>query len=390
MKTKTNQYKNLKVLVLDGPGRQVMPVLKGLHNLGCNITTICNSKLDLGYSSRYPNTKLLKKCKNDFDLESFVDSEIRSNKYDIVIPLSDKMTLFLAEHFKEYSSFVKMPIPSLETFMKAYDKQITMDICKQIGIPHTITCSQGESIDSFIKRNSGYPIVIKPRSACGSIGFHSFKNEEELRAFLKANGPIDSYLVQEYVQQNGRQFNVHAFFDDEGNPSFILPTEKCRWFPVDGGSSCFARTIKNETIYNQCFKLLKEIKWRGCCEIELIEDKKTGEFKVMEINGRTSACVKICQLAGINIAKCMIELSLGKNVENQQPPFKDVRMRCIHTDFLWFLKSKTRFKSKPSWFNNHHTHDQIYDFFDPIPFFAYSIQAITRYKKEMKKRSRKQ
>ena len=98
--------------------------------------------------------------------------------------------------------------------------------------------------------------------------------------------------------------------------------------------------------------------------------------------------MKICQLCGVNIAKSMVEMSLGKAVTKQCPPFKDVRMRCIHTDLLWFLMSPKRFQTKPSWFNNHHTHDQIFSLSDPWPFFTFSMQSVLSLRKEMEKRSR--
>lgn len=383
-------YDNISVLVLDGSGRQVMPVIKGLHRLGCKITTICTSSLDLGYASKYPDNKLLfKNLSSEKEMETIVDREIRSKKYDIVIPLSDKMTLFLSKNFDEYNGMIGMPIPKHDVFLKAYDKQTTMEICQSIGIPCTISKLKNEDFESFVERINGYPIVSKPKSACGSIGFHRINNKEEFNKLVETNEiNLESCIIQEYVPQDGRQFNVHAFVGANDDILYIVVTEKVRWFPIDGGSSCFSRTIKNDTIKEHCVKLLKSIHWRGCCEIELIEDTRTGVAKVMEINGRTSACVKICQLAGINISKSIVEYALGIDTNEQIQKYDDVRMRCIHTDLLWFFKSKKRFKTKPSWFNCYHTHDQIYDFFDPLPFFTYSIQSIGRYKKEMKKRRR--
>ena len=388
-KSKSNNKENkLKVLLLDGFGRQAMPVLRGLSKIGCSVTTICNSKLDVGYSSKYSHKKLIVKENDNSDsVENFVDAEIMKQKYYVVIPLSDKMTFFLSKNWDKYSKVIKSPIPNFETFLNAYDKQNTMDICQKMNIPCTRTRFLDESVDDFIIRNGGFPIAVKPRSSCGSIGFKRINNKKELDAFLK-DVNIDDYVFQEFVEQDGKQFNVHAFFDNNNEASFIVPMEKCRWFPVDGGSSCFARTVNDDKLIEQCLKLLKAINWRGVCEIELIEDKKSGEKKVMEINGRPSACIKICELAGINVSKSMIEYAIGVPVTKQIKPFKDVRMRCIHTDFLWLIKSKSRFKTKPNWFNNYRTHDQIFSIFDPIPFFTFSIQSAAKYKKETKKRER--
>lgn len=384
-------YTELKVLVIDGPGRQIIPVLDGLHQLGCKITTLNYSKLDIGYASRYPQKKLLyREIEHDIEAtKKAVDQEIRSGKYDVIIPLGDVMTEYLTKHRDEYAPLIKFAIPDYETFMKAFDKQQTMEICQDTGVACTKTKYASEGMEDFLRRVGGYPIVAKPRSSCGSVGFHCIRSQAEFDKLMET-GKInfDEYVIQEYVDQSGDQYNVHAFMDTNDEVTFIVPTQKCRWFPVDGGSSCFCRTIDRPDLVEQCTALLKAVHWRGCCEIELIEDPATGIAKVMEINGRTSACVKICQLFGVNIAKSMVELAYGEPVTKQYIPFHDVRMRCIHTDILWLLKSPKRFSAKPSWFNNSHTHDQIFSLSDPWPFFTFSLQSVMRYKTEMKKRSR--
>lgn len=380
----------IKVLLVDG-GRQAIPVLQGLNEINCHITTISYSKLDVGFVSKYPHTKLLfKEARNNTELmKSIVDREIRTGKYDVVIPLGDIMTEYISQNLAEYNKYIRTFIPEYATFLKAFDKQRTMELCQEIGIPCTRTKYATESMDDFLSRIGGYPIVAKPKSGFGSIGFHCIRSEEEFNRLISSETiDFEKYIIQEYVEQDGDQYNVHAFIDCNDDVSYIVTTQKCRWFPVDGGSSCFCRTIDRPDIASQCANLLKAIHWRGCCEVELIQDTKSGEVKVMEINGRTSACVRICQLCGINIAQSMIEQSCGQKVTKQLKPYSDKRMRCIHTDLLWFLKSPNRFKTKPNWFNPIHTYDQIFTLKDPMVFFAFSLQSVAKYKEEINKRSR--
>ena len=298
------------------------------------------------------------------------------------------MTEFVSAHLNEIRNYINTFVPDYSTFLKAYDKQLTMDICQEIGVPCPLTKSQNESLASFVER-VGFPFVAKPRSACGSVGFHCIRTNEQLDDLL-LTGKVNEndFVFQEFIEQSGEQYNVHLFMDDKDKIVFSVPTRKCRWYPVDGGSSTYCMTIDRPDLTDLCTRLLKKIHWRGYCEIELIEDPYSHEAKVMEINGRTSACVKICQLFGINLAKSMIELAMNLNVESQNIPFHDVRMRCIHTDLLWLINSKNRFSVSPSWFNNVHTHDQIFSIKDPIPFFTFSIQSVKRYGRETERRRR--
>jgi len=144
--------------------------------------------------------------------------------------------------------------------------------------------------------------------------------------------------------------------------------------------------VERNDIIASCSKLLKIIKWRGAADIDLIQDPRDGKAKIMEINPRVSGSVKIVFSSGINIAEQIIQLATDKPVSNYLEYKKDVRLRCIHTDLLWFIKSSQRFNTKPSWFSWKNTRDQIWSVDDPLPFFTFSIQAVLKYKREMKKR----
>ncbi len=52
-------WEKTRVLVLDGERRQSLTIIKGLTDLGCYIATLNTSKIDIGYTSRYPNEKLI-------------------------------------------------------------------------------------------------------------------------------------------------------------------------------------------------------------------------------------------------------------------------------------------------------------------------------------------
>mgnify|MGYP004596638583 FL=1 len=132
--------------------------------------------------------------------------------------------------------------------------------------------------------------------------------------------------------------------------------------------------------------MLKLINWRGPADIDLIQDERDGKAKIMEINPRVSGSVKIAFVSGVDQARQMIELLYGKNVTKYEKYKIGQRLRCSQTDLLWFLKSKDRFSSKPSWFSLKNTKDQIFSLSDPLPWFAFSLSGVLKYRKEMEKR----
>ena len=80
-----NIYKNIKVLLIEGRARQVLPVSKALREMGCEVTTYNSSKLDPGYASKYPHRKLLAYCDIHNPEDSFmaIKKELEVYKYDL-------------------------------------------------------------------------------------------------------------------------------------------------------------------------------------------------------------------------------------------------------------------------------------------------------------------
>lgn len=377
-------------LVLDGNSRQCLPVIRGVSNLGAKVTTVNVSKLSNGYASKFPSSRLIKP--EEVDLYSFILEEVKRKKYDVMIPLSDASTDMVTLHYDEFCKYVSMPIPNRKIFLDAYNKQNTMRVCTEIGIPCPITKMDDEKLEIAVKR-IGFPLIVKPRMACGSKGLKIVKSYSQLKKLIENQEIIlEEYVIQEFVPQTGKQYNIHLFMDDQQVLCSGVVTEKTRWYPVDGGASCLCRTVVNKKILKNCEKLLKAIGWRGYCEIEMIEDPRDGEFKVMEINGRASASIKIMQLAGVNIGEQMAQLASGHPVTKYISYPNDVRMRRLVTDILWFVQSQDRFTRRPVWFSPIRTHEVVFSLDDPKPFFASVTDLllhIGRFQAEMKKRKRK-
>lgn len=385
------EFKNITVLLVDGGDRQTLPMAKAFKILGCNVATLNSSRLDLGYVSRYPDEKILDKsihdCK-DAHIKA-IRKCIESKRYNLLVTTSDDTAEALSLMKDEYKDVVKIAVPEPELFYMAYDKNRTMKICMDNGIPCPKTYFDIKDVDSLLAKNLQFPIVVKPRKSFGAIGFHKVEDETQLKILCeKIKNELDAYVFQEYIPQTDIQYECAMFVDNQNAVKTSCVFSKNRWFPVDGGSSTCNVTVDYPEIVESCTRLLQKINWRGAADIDLILDPRDGVPKIMEINPRVSGSVKVVLNAGVNIAKQIVELAFCKNVTPYLESQKGICLRCIHTDLLWFLKSKKRFDTKPSWFSWKKTSDQVWSWSDPLPFFAFSLQAVLKYKREMKKRAR--
>ena len=365
----------IKILLIEGRARQVLPICKSLVALGCEVTTFNNSKLDPGYASRYPHRKILSYFDPNDEVESLkaVRCELEKYKYDLIIPLNDEVARLLSKNKNELSKLVTIACNDWGVFEFASDKLKTMIACMDNNIPCPKTFLSKED---FVNSENcvQYPVVVKPRTGCAAVGFHVSANKKDTLEYLnKATAKYGPMLIQEYIPQDGLQYKAELYIDRHGELKGACVFAKVRWYPINGGSSTLNETVNRPDIVENCKKLLTAIGWRGYADIDLIEDKRCDDVKVMEINPRITGSVKICFEAGVNFSQMILADYLNKEVQ----PMFDVKhryMRFMHT-------------CKPSWFKFTETCDQIFSWSDPWVFIAFTIQGFAKLKVDKKKRA---
>lgn len=389
MKDNNQPYHNVRVLLIEGRARQVMPLMESLHKLGCHVTTYNASKLDMGYASHYPDRKVLSFCDSKDPEKSWeaISAELKTKQYDLVIPLNDFVAIMLSQHKEELKPYVTVAANDWEVFQFASDKFKTMKVCMEKNIPCPKTYLADETLTDLSSLDLTYPICIKPRTGYSAVGFRKIDNPEELEHIVEATKEkYGAPLIQEYIPQTDLQYKAELFVDKEGNVKSCCIFSKVRWYPISGGSSTLNMSVHRPDIQESCERLLKAIGWRGYADIDLIQDPRDGVAKIMEINPRITGSVKICYACGVNFSEQILQDYLGLPVTEYMDYPEGQYLRYLHTDLLWFIKSPTRFSCKPSWFNFRHSVDQIWSIKDPWPFFTYSLANLTKIKADSKKR----
>jgi Carbamoylphosphate synthase large subunit (split gene in MJ) len=384
------EYKGKTVLLLDGYGRQIPSILHQLHELGCVVTTVCESKLDAGYTSRYPQKRIVVKGirENKKVYRQEIENELKRNHYDILFPVLETATdICIGGDLQDRYRNLKIIAASREAFLKAYDKQQTMKICMENQIPCPITKMDNETMEEFLAKID-FPLVAKPRKGSGAAGFKRIMNRKQLYKYL-ADGiiKVEEYVIQELIPEGGLQYGGYVMMDRDHKPQSTLVVESCRWFPIDGGPGCYIRTINHKAMAAYSNRLLECLDWTSFGHIGFIMDPRDHTPKVMEINGRIPASIKICEWAGTKPVKNMLDLAYGKTLTPMKKRIpENLALRYFHTDLLWLIKNPNRLKAKPSWFYCRKQRDYIFSWQDPIPFFSYAIEHILTYRKDMAKR----
>ena len=376
-----------KILLLDSEGVQVVCMARELNKLGHELTALCAQKVSSGYATKYLHHKYVSP---NVHLEAqvfkiYFYEHIKEHQYDLIIPMGDESAYFLSCEKETVEQQYKMlcAVETYSTFELANDKQMLMDVCERYNIVHPKTRAISEDLKS-VADYVGFPAMIKPNLSAGAKGITRVECLDELKEKYPAIAEsFGACTLQQYVEQPDYYYNVMLFRKSDGQIAASTIIKIRRFFPLKGGTSCYSETIEHSFLLEQCERCLEKLNWHGFADFDVLEDKCTGELKIIEINPRVPSSLQASFAAGVNFAKAFVDEYLGNGAEifDMKNYKSGQQIRWFGLDVMWFLMSPQRFSFKPSWFRfwgkNVSYHDGSWH--DPMPIVAGSLQGVMKY-----------
>ena len=378
-----NKYKG-KVLILDAELTQTLIMAEELHKSGYWVGALCDGKMNYGYYCTFVDKSYVGPvCHEDMKAyHSFMLSFLKDNKYDVLLPLSDATAEYMSIYKEELTPLVGVLMPNVDVFQKAYDKNLLMTLCREKGYPHPMTIDMAKTnLSSEEYRSFPYPALIKPNHTSGGRGMTLVSSYEELKSvYPSIHDQYGECHLQQYIRAGGRQVKIELFVNDMGKTVAMTTIHKQRYYPENGGSSCCNVTIPNDKEAQICAKILNDIGWTGFADFDLIENPDTNQLLIMEINPRMPACIKSVSKSGVWYAELIADATMGRQLK--QYDYKPGKaLRHIGFDFLWFIHSENRFKTKPSWFKfvgRSIYYQDMSKWYDPLPFICGTLGNIKK------------
>ena len=243
---------------------------------------------------------------------NFLDSILKicdEKSIDIIIPTIDTELMFYSENrdlFKKKGVFVVVGSKDFIEF--AYDKKKTISFLNKMKIPTPKTWNINEDIK--------YPGILKPRFGSNSKGIEIINSFEDLK-IKKLDA--EKYLMQEICK--GSEFTINTFFDC-GLKSSIPCYRKF----VRDGEVCFAETIYIEQFQKIAEKIANFFPnvYTPFCFQGFLD--KNGEVKIFEVNSRFCGGYPLCDKAGGEFAKWILQKALGVTPDYSNEWKKNLRM----------------------------------------------------------------
>jgi len=230
-------------------------------------------------------------------------------KLDVIIPNFDaelyNFIKMAPELEKEMG--IKTFLPTVEQFEERHKSNLPEFGKKyDIQVPKSKMIFSIAEIQSLAKEFT-YPLVVKGKFYDASV---AYSPEQAAQYFNKISAkwglPI---IIQQFTY--GTEVNVTALGDGNGNTVGAVPMRK--QVITDKGKAWAGITLEDEELLKITRKLIKNCKWRGPCELEMIKTNE-GEYFLIEINPRTPAWVYLAVGAGQNHPEALLKLALGEKV----------------------------------------------------------------------------
>ncbi len=372
------------VLLINSEGVQAICMARSLRKQGCHVVGFCNHKMTSGYATRWLSEKYVSPdiTLHQKEFEEFLLCYIQNHKVDAIIPLADDGAEFLSKNKERIEAKgVICAIPSFNVFNIANDKQNLMELCERYKLPHPKTRELNSQNLKLTADYVGFPAMIKPNLSQGAKGIVRVDNMEELEAkYSDIYKKFGACTLQQYVDQPDYYYNVMMYRDKRGLVVGHTIIKIRRYFPLKGGTSCYSETIEHPYLLRECTEVLNKLGWIGFADFDVLEDKHSGELKIIEINPRVPSSFQAAFAADVDFGRIFMA-----DIYNEPMPEFDYQtgkqVRWMGLDVMWFLFSPNRFKFKPSWFKffgkDISYHDGAWD--DPLPMLAGMFAGVVKY-----------
>lgn len=335
----------MSVLITDANKRTSLYALRSLGSKGIGVTAteIESIGKPIGFYSKYCMQSIVTPNQNSkMYIPKMVDL---AKKHEVLIPISTDSMLPISKNISEFEKIIEIPIPKYEQLLIAQDKNLTLKVSEDLGIPCPKTIiPQNLSQLKDIASKLAYPVVIKHREGSGAQGVVYAKSPADLiEKYSLMNQKQERPLIQEYIK--GKGFGAFALFNKDSKPVATFVHKRLREYPITGGQSTFCESVQEPAILEYGLKILKELNWYGLAMVEFKVDE-FGEPKIMEINPRFWGSMPLAIASGVDFPYLLYKLAIDGNIKEVHSYKIGVKTRFILSDTLacseLFIKNRNK------------------------------------------------
>ncbi len=332
----------LTVFVTDGDERPALAIVRSLGRRGMTVIVGADRPASLASSSRYCARHVTYpspyRQRDAFD--RFLETFLARERVDVVLPVTDVTTDAICRNQERLTRYCSLPVPPFDAFDLVTNKARAVEYAERCGVPvprtHVIDGRVGlhAVLDEVV-----YPVAVKPvhsriRTPHGWLrGIAHYANS---RADLQSLFDEHEYLafhpslIQERIVGPG--VGLFALFD-RGRLVGDFSHRRLREKPPAGGASVLSESVPvDPRLRDFAIRMLAPIGWHGVAMMEYKQDRRTGDFFLIEVNGRFWGSLQLAIDAGVDFPFLACQLARGVRPDMSAPYEIGVKNRWILGD----------------------------------------------------------
>ena len=241
----------------------------------------------------------------------------------VIYPTRDETVAALARYRSELTNYFRVPTPGWETIQWVWDKRNTYRLANELGIPTPRTWYPRNVKDLDLVTGEP-PFAVKPAIKEHFIYATKAKawranDRSELRTrFEQAAAQVEDgeVMIQELIPGDGRQQFAYCAFYKDGQSIGSMTVRRTRQHPPEfGRASTFVETVDLPVLEALSDRFLQRIGYYGLVELEYKLDARDGQYKLLDVNGRTWGYHTLGFGAGVDFPSMLFADQLGESVE---------------------------------------------------------------------------
>jgi predicted ATP-grasp superfamily ATP-dependent carboligase len=347
----------MKVIVLDGNENQAVAAVRSLAASKHSVVVGSDASWSKAGWSRAVHSTFVYPSPQ-YAVDTFVDciiKEVSKEQGTLILPMTERTTLPLSLRRDDIlRGGGLLVLPSHEQILRAFDKEQTTQLAKELGInvPGTFLIENRSQAESYAK-TATFPLVLKPKSseeisvdgrvvATGSPGY-ARDSSEFLSLYDAMSSRCSKVLAQEYVAGVGTGYFALM---REGELIAEFAHRRIRDVRPTGSGSALRESIEiDPQIRTASLAMLHALQWHGVAMVEF-RQRADGSPVFLEVNGRFWNSLALAIYAGIDFPTLVAQLALCGDAVPPKGYRKGVRCRWLlgdvrHVVEVWKGKPKS-------------------------------------------------
>jgi protein-tyrosine-phosphatase/predicted ATP-grasp superfamily ATP-dependent carboligase len=349
-----NSSTERKVLVLGDDTRSFLSVIRSLGRAGIEVHVAWYGSDVIACRSRY--------VARAHELPEFSDTNdhwkvalirlLQQEKYDLVIPCSDPVLLPLQKHRGELERYGRLYLLDDCIQQIVSDKLKTVELARSVGVcvPQERVITHLSQVTELPQRFQ-LPVVLKPRYSFdpGAVGAkhmvkkaYSWQECFSMLAQMLTSGPVA-------VQQNfiGVGVGVELLLA-AGEPLMTFQHIRIHE-PLHGGGSSYRKGVAvAPELLQASLKLLGPLRYTGVAMVEFKVNMQTGEWVLIEINGRFWGSLPLALASGADFPLALYQLLVQGRTSFPQRVRCGLYCRNLTGDLRWQLANLRADRTDPT------------------------------------------